>query len=134
MSGVNKVIIIGRLGRDPEIRNTKDGTQIANLNVATSQEWKDKSTGEKGEHTEWHRIIAFGRLGEICGQYLNKGSQVYIEGRLQTREWQDKDGNRRYTTEIIASSMQMLDSKKADGRKPQEDGPPKPIDDDDIPF
>ena len=111
MAGVNKVILIGRLGRDPEVRYTPDGTAIANFSIATSEEWKDKGTGEKQERTEWHRIVAFRRLGEICGEYLSKGRQIYIEGRLQTREWQDKDGNKRYTTEIVASQMQMLGSR-----------------------
>ena len=143
MAGVNKVILIGRLGRDPEVRYTPDGTAIANFSIATSEEWKDKNTGEKQERTEWHRIVAFRRLGEICGEYLSKGRQVYIEGRLQTRDWQDKDGNKRYTTEIVASAMQMLGSKDmADGsggsgfRK--NDMPPGPefsgAQDDDIPF
>ena len=111
MSGVNKVMLIGRLGRDPEVRYTPDGTAIANFSIATSEEWKDKNTGEKQERTEWHKIVAFRRLGEICGEYLSKGRQVYVEGRLQTRDWQDKDGNKRYTTEIVASQMQMLGSK-----------------------
>lgn len=111
MAGVNKAIIIGRLGQDPEIRYFQDGTAVANFSVATSEEWKDKETGEKRERTEWHRIVAFKRLAEICGQYLAKGRQVYIEGRIQTREWEDRDGNKRYTTEIVASTMQMLGSK-----------------------
>lgn len=113
MAGINKVILVGRLGRDPEVRYTPDGTAIANFSIATSEEWKDKSTGEKKEKTEWHRIVAFRRLGEICGEYLSKGRQVYIEGRLQTRDWQDKDGNKRYTTEIVASQMQMLGSRES---------------------
>jgi single-strand DNA-binding protein len=108
MSGINKAIILGRLGKDPEVRYTPDGTAIANFTVATSEEWKDKNTGEKREKTEWHRIVAFRRLGEICGEYLAKGRQVYIEGRIQTRDWEDRDGNKRYTTEIVASQMQML--------------------------
>ena len=111
MAGVNKVLLIGRLGRDPEVRYTPDGTAIANFSIATSEEWKDKKTGEKQQRTEWHRIVAFRRLGEICGEYLSKGKQVYIEGRIQTRDWQDKDGNKRYTTEIVASQMQMLGSR-----------------------
>ncbi len=108
MAGVNKAIIVGNLGRDPEMRYMQDGTPVANLNIATSDEWKDKNTGEKRERTEWHRVVAFRRLAEICGQYLSKGRQVYIEGKIQTREWQDKDGNRRWTTEIVAQTMQML--------------------------
>jgi single-strand DNA-binding protein len=144
MAGVNKVLLIGRLGRDPEVRYTPDGTAIANFSIATSEEWKDKKTGEKQERTEWHRIVAFRRLGEICGEYLSKGRQVYIEGRLQTRDWQDKDGNKRYTTEIVASQMQMLGSKDSydnTGGDPgfkKNDVPPGPefsgSQDDDIPF
>lgn len=144
MAGVNKVLLIGRLGRDPEVRYTPDGTAIANFSIATSEEWKDKKTGEKQERTEWHRIVAFRRLGEICGEYLSKGRQVYVEGRLQTRDWQDKDGNKRYTTEIVASQMQMLGSKdtydNAGGGSSfkKNDIPPGPefsgSQDDDIPF
>uniref|UniRef100_UPI0035937DBD single-stranded DNA-binding protein n=1 Tax=Desulfococcus sp. TaxID=2025834 RepID=UPI0035937DBD len=115
MAGVNKAIIIGRLGQDPEIRYFQDGTAVANFSVATSEEWKDKETGEKRERTEWHRIVAFKRLAEICGQYLAKGRQVCIEGRIQTREWEDRDGNKRYTTEIVANTMQMLGSKTDTG-------------------
>ena len=144
MAGVNKVLLIGRLGRDPEVRYTPDGTAIANFSIATSEEWKDKKTGEKQERTEWHRIVAFRRLGEICGEYLSKGRQVYVEGRLQTRDWQDKDGNKRYTTEIVASQMQMLGSRdtydNAGGGSAfkKNDMPPGPefsgSQDDDIPF
>lgn len=112
MAGINKAILIGRLGRDPEVRYTPDGTAVANFSIATSEEWKDKDTGEKRERTEWHRIVAFRRLGEICGEYLAKGRQVYIEGRIQTRDWEDKDGIKRYTTEIVASQMQMLGSRE----------------------
>ena len=119
MAGVNKVILIGRLGKDPEMRYTPDGTAIANFTIATSEEWKDKSTGKKQERTEWHRIVAFRRLAEICGEYLSKGKQVYIEGRLQTRDWEDKGGNKRYTTEIVAGQMQMLDGAKQDTGKPE---------------
>ena len=107
MAGINKVILIGRLGRDPEVRYTPDGAAVANFSIATSEEWKDKATGEKKERTEWHRIVAFRRLGEICGEYLSKGKQVYLEGRLQTRSW-EKDGVTRYTTEIVASDVQFL--------------------------
>ena len=110
MAGVNKVILVGNLGRDPEIKYTPSGVAVANFSIATSDEWKDKNTGEKQERTEWHRIVAWRRLGEICGEYLRKGSQVYIEGKLQTRSWEDRDGNTRYTTEIVAQSMQMLGS------------------------
>ena len=107
MSGLNKVMLIGRLGRDPEVRYTPDGLAIANFSIATSEDWKDKATGEQKERTEWHRIVAFRKLGEICGEYLSKGKQVYIEGRLQTRSW-EKDGITRYITEIIASDVQFL--------------------------
>ncbi|MFH1241949.1 MAG: single-stranded DNA-binding protein [Pseudomonadota bacterium] len=139
MAGVNKVILIGRLGRDPEVRYTPNGAAVANFSIATSEEWKDKNTGEKQERTEWHRIVAFGRLGEICGEYLHKGSQVYIEGRLQTRAWEDKEGNKRSTTEIVALGMQMLGSAGKEGRaeSPAEAFPiEEPIDvpEDDIPF
>ena len=113
MAGINKAIIVGRLGKDPEVRYTPDGTAVANFTVATSEEWKDKGSGEKRERTEWHRIVAFARLGEICGEYLSKGRQVYLEGRIQTRDWEDRDGNKRYTTEIVASQMQMLGPKES---------------------
>lgn len=106
--GVNKVILVGNLGADPEVRYTGNGNAVANLRVATTDAWKDKQTGEKQERTEWHRIVLFGRLAEIAGEYLRKGSQVYLEGRLQTRKWQDQDGSDRYTTEIVANDMQML--------------------------
>lgn len=107
---INKVILVGRLGADPEIRYTQDGAMVTNLNVATNEQWKDKD-GEKQQRTEWHRVVTFRKLAEICGNYLSKGSLVYLEGRIQTRSWDDKDGNKRYTTEIIASTMQMLDRK-----------------------
>ncbi len=106
--GVNKVILVGNLGRDPEVRYTPNGGAIANITIATTDQWKDKQTGQNQDRTEWHRVVMFGRLGEIAGEYLKKGSQVYIEGRLQTRKWQDKDGSDRYTTEIVANEMQML--------------------------
>lgn len=117
MAGINKAIIVGRLGKDPEMRYMPDGTAVASFSVATSEDWKDKATGEKKERTEWHRIVAFRKLGEICGEYLSKGKQVYIEGRIQTRAWDDKDGNKRYTTEIVASDMQMLSPKDEGARK-----------------
>ena len=110
MSGLNKVMLIGRLGSDPEIRYTPDGTAVANFSIATSEEWKDKNSGEKKERTEWHRIVAWRKLGELCGEYLSKGRQIYVEGRLQTRSW-EKDGVTRYTTEIIASDVQFLGAK-----------------------
>jgi single-strand DNA-binding protein len=150
MAGINKAIIVGNLGRDPEISYTPAGLAIAKFSIATSDEWKDKATGEKKEKTEWHRIVAFGRLAEICGEYLSKGRQVYIEGRIQTSSW-EKDGITRYSTEIIAANMQMLGSKgsgydrnqvAADG--PAYDGPEQNMSqdtsknteetDDDIPF
>ena len=107
---VNKAILIGRLGKDPEVRYTPDGTMVTNFNLATDEQWKDKS-GEKVQKTEWHRIVTFGKLAEICGNYLVKGKLIFVEGRIQTRSWEDKDGVKRFTTEIIASNMQMLDSK-----------------------
>jgi single-strand DNA-binding protein len=110
MASLNRAMLIGRLGKDPEVRYTQDGKAVASFSIATSEKWKDKATGENREKTEWHRIVAFRRLGEICGEYLSKGSQIYIEGRLQTRSW-EKDGVTRYTTEIIADRMQMLGSK-----------------------
>lgn len=140
MAGINKVILVGNLGADPEVRYTTSGSAVVNFSIATSDEWKDKETGEKKSRTEWHRVVAFARLAEICGEYLRKGRQVYVEGRIQTRSWEDKDGNTRYTTEIIAREMQMLGS--APGRQSQtsygeQDGPMnEPIDmpEDDIPF
>jgi len=111
MAGINKVMLIGNLGGDPDIRYTPSGSAVANLTIATSETWKDKDTKEKKEKTEWHRVVFFNRLGEIAGEYLKKGSKVYIEGKLQTRKWQDKSGNDRYTTEIIGNELQMLDSR-----------------------
>lgn len=113
--GVNKVILIGNLGRDPEVRYSPNGSAVANVTLATSESWKDKNSGEKQEKTEWHRVVFFGRLAEIAGEYLKKGSQIYVEGRLQTRKWQDKDGHDRYTTEIVANEMQMLGSRGGAG-------------------
>ncbi len=107
MSGVNKVILIGNLGADPDLRHTPSGTAVANLRLATTEVFSNRE-GEKNKRTEWHRIVVFGRLAEICGQYLKKGRQIYIEGRLQTREWEDKNGDKRYTTEIVATNMTML--------------------------
>jgi single-strand DNA-binding protein len=106
--GINKVILIGHLGADPETRAMPSGMTVANMRLATTESWKDKQTGEQQERTEWHNVALFGRLGEIAGEYLRKGSQVYIEGRLRTRKWQDKEGRDRYTTEIVANEMQML--------------------------
>ncbi len=112
--GVNKVILVGNLGKDPEIKYTASGAAIANLTIATSDSWNDKQTGEKVEKTEWHRVVAFQRLAEIMGEYLKKGSQVYIEGKLQTRKWQDQSGQDRWTTEVVANDMQMLGARGGD--------------------
>ena len=138
MASINKAILIGNLGSDPEVRYTPSGSSVANFTLATNEQWTDKN-GEKQERTEWHRIVAWGRLGEICGEYLRKGSPIYIEGRIQTRSWEDRDGNKRYTTEIVAQSMQMLGSasreakaRSADEKYPTEE--PISIPDDDIPF
>ncbi len=110
MASVNKAILIGNLGKDPDVRYSPDGSAITNITLATTENWKDKS-GEKQEKTEWHRVAFFGKLAEIAGEYLKKGSQVYVEGRIQTRKWQDKEGQDRYTTEIVADRMQMLGSR-----------------------
>lgn len=140
--GVNKAIILGNLGNDPDMRYTSSGSAVANITIATSETWKDKESGEKQEKTEWHRVSAFGKLAEIIGEYLRKGSQVYIEGRIQTRKWQDKDGNDRYTTEIIANELQMLGGKNNNDEQPQQNATPQDSSpavasndfDDDIPF
>jgi single-strand DNA-binding protein len=148
--GVNKVILIGNLGRDPEIRYMPNGQAVANITIATSESWKDKNTGEQQEKTEWHRVVFFRRLAEIAGEYLKKGSKVYIEGKLQTRKWQDNQGQDRYTTEILANEMQMLDSRGGSNNfaneMPQDSGYNQPSSapqaapvaagdfDDDIPF
>ncbi len=113
--GVNKVTLIGNLGADPEVRYTAGGSAVANVRLATAESWRDKESGDQQERTEWHRVVFFSRLAEIVGEYLKKGSQVYIEGRLQTRKWQDRDGNDRYTTEIVANEMQMLGSRGSGG-------------------
>lgn len=142
MSSLNKVILIGHLGADPEIRSMPDGNAVCNFRVATTEVWKDKATGEKRELTEWHRIVLYRRLAEIAAQYLRKGSQVYLEGRIRTRKWQDKEGLDRYTTEIEASEMTMLGSKSSPpppppgGDSEPVNGRPtdSPIHDDDIPF
>ena len=154
MASVNKVIIVGNLGKDPETRYAPSGDAVTNIVVATTETWKEKASGEKREATEWHRVVFFGKLAEIAGQYLKKGSQVYLEGKLKTRKWQDKDGQDRFTTEINADEMKMLGSKgdgqQQEGQRPQQtqQRPPantqrKPqgqaggfsdTDDDDIPF
>ena len=143
MASINKVIIVGNLGRDPETRFTTGGEAIANIAVATSDRWKDKATGEQKEATEWHRITFFGKLAEIVGQYLKKGSQVYVEGKLRTRKYTDKDGIERYATEVIADQMQMLGGRGDGAQAPAPQHRPAPAArqadsggsfDDDIPF
>ena len=150
MASVNKVILVGNLGADPDQRFLQNGDAVCNINVATSESWKDKQTGDKKEATEWHRVVFFRRLAEIAGQYLTKGSSVYVEGSLRTRKWQDKDGSDRYTTEIVGSKMNMLGGGKGDGEsryarqeeRPQTQAQSAPAKekpyfddmDDDIPF
>jgi single-strand DNA-binding protein len=114
--GINKVILVGNLGQDPEVRYTTSGSAVTNISVATAESWKDKNTGEKVEKTEWHRVVFFGRLAEIAGEYLRKGSQVYIEGKIQTRKWQDQNNQDRYTTEIVANELQMLGGTPSGGQ------------------
>lgn len=140
MAGINKVIIVGHLGNDPEMRSMPNAEAVANISVATSEAWTDKNTGERREVTEWHRIVFYRKLAEICGQYLKKGAQVYIEGRLRTRKWQDQNGQDRYTTEIQGDVMQMLGTRpqSADGANnsqpmPQQDASANAFDDS-IPF
>ncbi len=149
--GINKVILIGNLGADPEIRYTPAGEAVATLRLATSETWKDKQTGDTQERTEWHRVVLFGRLAEIAGEYLKKGRQVYIEGSLRTRKWQGQDGQERYTTEIVAREMQLLGSRSEEtaAKKEESSSPVRPVpkpapvkslpeeesfEDDDIPF
>lgn len=154
--GVNLVILIGNLGKDVELRYMPSGSAVANFSIATSESWKDRQSGEKKEKTEWHNIAMYGRLAEIAGEYLKKGSKIYIEGKLQTRKWQDNNGNDRYTTDIIADQMQMLDSRSEGGghgaqgsqgshqqqghgqrrsqARPQQAAPVDDTFDDDIPF
>lgn len=129
MSSVNKVILVGRLGNDPEIKGMPSGDNVVNLSLATSENWKDKD-GEKQEKTEWHKVVAFGKLADICGKYLVKGKQIYIEGRLQTRQWEDKEGVTKYTTEIVANNMVMLGGKS----DTQPTDQPSYDDKGDIPF
>lgn len=142
MGSVNKVILVGNLGKDPEVRHTQSGSAVATFSIATNESWNNRE-GQKEERTEWHRVVVFGKLADICGQYLKKGKQVYIEGRLQTRSWDDRDGNKRYTTEIVASNMTMLGRAgegPSDSYAPpiQEEqfsgGAPSGPEDDDIPF
>lgn len=147
--GINKAIILGNVGQDPEIRYLPDGAAVASLSIATGESWKDKNTGEKQERTEWHRVSAFGKLAEIIGQYVKKGSKLYIEGSIHTRKWQAQDGSDRYTTEIKADQMQMLDSRgqsdnsgyqqgaQPNQNQPNPQGQPQPQGeafDDDLPF
>lgn len=155
--GINKVILVGNLGADPEVRYMPSGGAVANVSLATSESWKNKQTGENVEQTEWHRVVLFNRLGEIAGEYLKKGSKIYIEGSLKTRKWQDKEGVERYTTEIVAREMQMLDGRgmsaggadqsmehagstttarpsAQNANAPQQDFPPMDDFQDDIPF
>jgi single-strand DNA-binding protein len=124
MASVNKVILIGNLGADPETRYSPDGAAITNIRIATTEKWKDKGSGEMREQTEWHRVVFFGRLAEIAGEYLKKGSPVYVEGRLRTRKWTDKEGNERYTTEITADAMQLLGSRGGAGEPSTRDAVP----------
>ena len=142
MSGVNKVILIGNLGADPELRHTTNGTVVANFRIATNEVYTDRN-GERTQRTEWHRIVAFGRLAEIIGQYLKKGRQVYVEGRLRTREWEDQSGQKRYTTEIVCTQMVMLGARSDEAIYTAEEAQPEPPEgtaapvveeDDDLPF
>jgi single-strand DNA-binding protein len=142
MASVNKAIIVGNLGADPELTQTSSGTSVCNLSIATNERWTDRS-GQKQERTEWHRVVVFGRQAENCNRYLEKGRQVYIEGRIQTRKWEDKDGNNRYTTEIVALTVQFLSGGSSGGGGGGYDSPPPPsddfaggggFDDDEIPF
>ena len=143
--GINKVILIGNLGADPETRYMPSGGAVANVRLATTESWKDKESGEQTDRTEWHNVVFFNRLAEIVGEYLRKGSQCYVEGRLRTRKWQDRDGNDRYTTEIVADQMQMLGGRSGGGMSEPERGgaarrpasqaqPAEAFEDDDIPF
>jgi single-strand DNA-binding protein len=137
-NGLNKVLIIGNLGADPEIKYTQAGSPVANLSVATSERWKDKNTGEQKEQVEWHRVVIFGRLAEIAEQYLKKGSKIFVEGKLQTRDWEDSEGKKRYTTEVVAREMTMLDSKGDSIESSSSTGSSSKADNDkfeeDIPF
>ena len=142
--GINKVIVLGNLGADPDARYMPNGNAVTNISVATSESWKDKESGDRQERTEWHRVVFFGRLAEIVSEYLKKGSQVYVEGRLRTRKWEDKEGNDRWTTEIVANEMQMLGERISSSSNSSNYGAPKPSVsgselasddfDDDIPF
>lgn len=152
MAGVNKVILVGHLGADPELRFTQAGAGVCEMRLATSESWKDKN-GQRQERTEWHRLVVWGKLAEVCAKHLEKGRQIYVEGRIQTRSWEDKEGQKRYATEIVVNEVQFLGSKNGgggSGRRDDGDGPPPPLDnpgddgrggygggggpDDDIPF
>ena len=140
-SGINKVILVGNLEKDPDMRYTAGGDAVANLSIATSESWNDNQTGEKKEKTEWHRVVFFRRIAEVCGEYLKKGSSVYIEGSLRTRDWEDDQGNKRYTTEIIGREMQMLGGRRSEDNMDQSpqmnSSSPQPEEgliDDEIPF
>ena len=140
-SGINKVLLVGNLGKDPDMRYTSGGDAVANLSIATSESWNDNQTGEKKEKTEWHRVVFFRRIAEVCGEYLKKGSSVYIEGSLRTRDWEDDQGNKRYTTEIIGREMQMLGGRRSEDNMDQSpqmnSSSPQPEEgliDDEIPF
>ena len=140
-SGINKVILVGNLGKDPDMRYTAGGDAVANLSIATSESWNDNQTGEKKEKTEWHRVVFFRRIAEVCGEYLKKGSSVYIEVSLRTRDWEDDQGNKRYTTEIIGREMQMLGGRRSEDNMDQSpqmnSSSPQPEEgliDDEIPF
>jgi len=144
--GINKVILVGNVGQDPEVRYMPSGGAVANISIATSESWKDKQSGEQVDRTEWHKVVFFNRLGEIAGEYLKRGAKVYVEGSLRTRKWQDKDGQDRYTTEIVGSEMQMLDRKGDDFMNQSQDNKSHhqssanqstnaaQVSDDDIPF
>ena len=138
--GINKVILVGNLGQDPETRHIQSGGAVTNISIATSEQWKDKKTGDQKERTEWHKVAFFGRLAEIAAEYLSKGSQVYVEGKLRTRKWQDREGNDRWTTEVIADELQMLGGPSQQGEKRVKGSDMKPprdvpdVYDDDIPF
>ena len=134
-NGLNKVLIIGNLGSDPEIKYTSSGSAVANLSIATSERWKDRNTGEQKEQVEWHRVVLFSRLAEIAEQYLKKGTKVFVEGKLQTRDWEDAEGKKRYTTEVIAREMTMLDSRSGSDNAPQpQSSGPEDNFEEDIPF
>ena len=136
--GVNKVILVGNVGQEPDVKATQGGSQVVNLSIATSETWNDKQSGQKQERTEWHRVVFFGKLAEIVSSYVNKGSKLYVEGSLRTRKWQDNNGQDRYTTEIVGSEMQMLDSRGQSGQSSQAVQQPSQGEtnafDDDIPF